>query len=707
VTDAADEDAVVVTGLGAVSALGTGVEAHRAAMWAGRDGFRAVERFDTSRLSAHLAATWPGWDGRTQPEPGPDRDLAATAADFPLHELALIAAREAWCDAGVAGVDPRRTALIFGTCFGHGFSEFDAVADRIAAGLELAGPRVTISTACSSSTNAIGLARDLLLRGYADTVLAGGADALLREAFAGFSALGVLTAERCAPFSEPPGTTLGEGAGFVVVERSRDASRRGARRWASIHGYGLSADGFHETTPDPTGDGLARAIRSALADARWGADSVDFVSAHATGTTNNDRIEWSVIERELGARSGPPLVSSSKSQIGHTQGAAGVLEFILALVCQREGVVPSTLHFRGPRPGCPSDPTADCRPRVHAVARALKLSAAFGGANAVLAYGPPGTGPVKRPVVRSRVAVRGVGVVGPAGAFRAPSVLELTSKRVVGTCGPVDLGRIGVDPRRLDRSAQWLTAAAGLALGEEGRALRGQATARTGLFVGATRMPEESSRRCREAIRQHGVAGTSASAFARMSVNAPAGACSRALGLLGPTTTVSIGEGSGLLALVLAVEWLTQRDDADGIVAGGVDEWRGGSRDEAEGASCLLLGRAEAQGSAIVAAGWGIAGRGDVREATRQALGGRADVDGVLADGEPRDLVALTQRIAPNARLGFVDVSRFWATSEATRSCTMAALAVAHLLGGCAGWVLVIATRGASSVALLLEREGK
>jgi 3-oxoacyl-[acyl-carrier-protein] synthase II len=194
VTDAADEDAVVVTGLGAVSALGTGVEAHRAAMWAGRDGFRAVERFDTSRLSAHLAATWPGWDGRTQPEPGPDRDLAATAADFPLHELALIAAREAWCDAGVAGVDPRRTALIFGTCFGHGFSEFDAVADRIAAGLELAGPRVTISTACSSSTNAIGLARDLLLRGYADTVLAGGADALLREAFAGFSALGVLTA---------------------------------------------------------------------------------------------------------------------------------------------------------------------------------------------------------------------------------------------------------------------------------------------------------------------------------------------------------------------------------------------------------------------------------------------------------------------------------------------------------------------------------
>lgn len=706
------DDAVVVTGVGVASALGTGLEAHRDALREGRDGLRRIERFDTSRMSTHLGATWPGWDGRVQPEPGRDLGLAETAASFPLHELALVAAREAWQGAGLGPVDPRRAALVFGTCFGHGFTEFHAVAERIAAGLDLGGPRITISTACASSTNAIGLACDLLRSGRADVVVAGGADTLLREAFAGFSALGVLSGEKCAPFSEPEGTTLGEGAGFVVLERAADALRRGVAPWATVHGYGLSADGFHETTPDPSGAGVARAIHGALRHAGWDARAIDFVSAHATGTTNNDRVEWSVLERELGGRGAPPPVSGSKSQLGHTQGAAGAIELILALLCHRDGQIPSTLHFRGPRPGCPSDPVAAPRPRVHAVSRALKLSAAFGGANAVLAYGAPGVAPARPVDSPSRVIVRGVGVVGPAGSYRKPGVDDLTRRRAVGPCADVDLGRIGVDPRRLDRSARWLTAASVLALGDGGRPLHGEASARTGLFVGATRMPGESSRRCHEAIRRHGVAGTSASAFARMSVNAPAGACSRALGLLGPTTTVSIGPGSGLLALVLAAEWLALRSDADRMVAGGLDERTSDGEeddsDEAECAACLVLERAgeatqEAETS-IVAAGWGLAGPGYAGEAVRQALGGHEAVDGILVDGEPRDVAALTRWIAPGAPLGLVDASAFWGTSEASRSCVLAALAVAHLEAGTASSVLVVAARGASSIALRLER---
>ena len=706
------DGAVVVTGVGVASALGTGLEAHRAALREGRDGLRRIERFDTSRMSAHLGGTWPGWDGRVQPEPGRDLGLAESAADFPLHELALVAAREAWQGACLGPVEPRRAALVFGTCFGHGFSEFHAVADRVAAGLDLGGPRITISTACASSTNAIGLACDLLLRERADVVVAGGADTLLREAFAGFSALGVLSADKCAPFSEPVGTTLGEGAGFVVLERAPEALRRGITPWGSIHGYGLSADGFHETTPDPSGAGVARAIRGALLHAGWDARAIDFVSAHATGTTNNDRIEWSVLERELGGPGAPPPpVSGSKGQLGHTQGAAGALELILALICQREGQVPSTLHFRGARPGCPSDPVAAPQPRVHSVSRALKLSAAFGGANAVLAYGAPGIAPARCIGSPSRVVVRGVGVVGPAGSYARPGVDELTRRRAVGPCAEVDLGRIGVDPRRLDRSARWLTAASVLALGDGGRPLQGEASVRTGLFLGATRMPGESSRRCQEAIRRHGIAGTSASAFARMSVNAPAGACSRALGLLGPTTTVSIGPGSGLLALVLAVEWLALRSDADRMVAGGLDERTspdgedGG--DEAECAACLVLGRTadvREEETVILAAGWGLAGPEDAGEAARQALAGREAVDGVFVDGEPRDVAALTRWLAPGASLGLVDAAAFWGTSEASRSCVLAALAVAHLDAGTASSVLVVAARGTSSVALRLER---
>lgn len=692
--------AVVVTGLGAASALGTGIEAHRAALWAGRDGIRKVDRFDTTQMSAHLAATWPGWDGRTQDEPDRDHDLPATAAPFPLHELALVAAREAWSSAG-ARVDQRRVALLFGTCYGHGFREFSAVTQRIAAGLDIAGPRVTISTACSSSTNAIGLGRDMLVHGHADVVIAGGADVLLREGFAGFSAMGVLSAERCAPFSEPPGTTLAEGAGFVVLERAEDAARRAAPTWATICGYGLSADAFHETTPDPTGSGVARAIRGALADAGWHAREIDYVSAHATGTSNNDRIEWSVIERELGA----PSVSGSKGHIGHTQGAAGVLELVLALLCHRERCVPPTLHFRGARAGCPADPIAGSEPRALDVSKALKLSAAFGGANAVLAYGcgEPSSHRARADRTRAHVVLTGVGVVGPAGGHRLHDVLGLAEKQNVGACNEIDLDAFGVDARRLDRSARLLTSAAALSLSHEGGRAHRAHLDRTGLFVAGTRMPEQSSRRCTESIRQRGIGGTSAAAFARMSVNAPTGACSVALGLLGPTSTMSIGEGSGLLALVLAAEWLAWRDDAHGIVAGSVDEMSDRIADEAEGAACVALTRAAiADAGSVVAASWAIAGPDDVNEAAERAMKGRAPVDAVMVDADAF-ANALERWLAPSARLGVIRGSRLWGASEATRSMVMAAIATAHVAAGHAKSILIVA-RGASSVALVLEK---
>ena len=241
------------------------------------------------------------------------------------------------------------------------------------------------------------------------------ADSLLREAFAGFSALGVLSADKAAPFSEPTGTTLGEGAAFVVLERASDAARRGATSWASISGYGLSADAHHETTPHPAGDGVARAIRAALRDAGWSGGDVDFVSAHATGTANNDAIEWSVIQRELGSPGRAPAVSGSKGHVGHTQGASGALELVLALLCHREGRVPPTLHFRGARAGCPADPIAQAEPREMPVSRALKLSAAFGGANAVVAYAC-GDAPAPRERVRCPVVLTGAGVVRPSAA---------------------------------------------------------------------------------------------------------------------------------------------------------------------------------------------------------------------------------------------------------------------------------------------------
>jgi 3-oxoacyl-[acyl-carrier-protein] synthase II len=435
-------------------------------------------------------------------------------------------------------------------------------------------------------------------------------------------------------------------------------------------------------------------------DAGWVAKDVDFVSAHATGTANNDRVEWSAIERELGAPGRTLVVSGSKGHIGHTQGAAGVLELILALICHREGCVPPTLHFRGPRPGCPTDPVAQTTPRAMVTSKAMKLSAAFGGANAVLAYAP-GALPPPRPVrARSPVGVIGAGVVGPCGALRLPNLLDLDKRRNVGPCHEVDLDALGVDARRLDRSSRWLTAAAALALSHE---CRPEKLDRTGFFVAATRMPEQSSRRCMESIRQRGVAGTSASAFARMSVNAPTGACAQALGLLGPTSTFSMGEGSGLLAVALAAEWLAWREDAESIIAGGVDEPSGRIADEAEGAACLMLKRANhSDAFAIEVAGWAIASPNDLAGAIERAMGSRTSVDACIGDVPKPVAPALRRWLSPGSDLGALFADRFWGMADATRTAVMAAVGAAHIAAGCRS-VLLVSAQGAASVAVLFE----
>lgn len=602
---------VAVTGMGVVSPFGVGCDALWAAIARGDDAIRAVERFSTEPFAVHLAATVQG------------RDDDSSGAGRLAIDFGLTAAREAWAAARVdPGIPPGRIAVVLGTSLGtrEGFHEItEAVADAVGA----AGPRLTISVACTSSTNAIGLGRDLLVSHAADLVLAGGADVLTDELFAGFHALGVLSRAPCAPFSDPPGTTLGEGAGFLVLERWEQPARRGVEPIAAVLGYGLSADAFHATAPDPSGAGVARALRGALEDAGLDPSDVGYVNAHGTGTESNDAAEWRGIRAALGAAADHVPVSSSKSFLGHAQGAAGVLEVICTLLALRNGVVPPTLHFVRSRPRCPPDPVARRTPLPHLWSHGISTNSAFGGANAAIALGAGPTKRRRRPERRA-VLIAGVGAVGSHGSD--PAALETALARGTGVGGRAPAFRLdtimrGVDARGLDPAAVFLTAAAVQAAAEAGGVPRGPARDRTGIVMGASQLSPSAIRDHRRSIEERGLARLSASAFTRMVLNAPAGACSRLLGLKGPTSALAAAHGAGLLAIAYAAELLAWHRSTDLMFAAGVDELEPGDAEgRAEGAGCLALAGAPAPRGAPRLAGWGLAGPSDTATAVALAL---------------------------------------------------------------------------------------
>jgi 3-oxoacyl-[acyl-carrier-protein] synthase II len=611
---------VAVTGIGAVCAVGGDCRALWESVRSGRDGIGQIARFSTDAFNVHTGAEVRAWD-----LPAMD---SRTQAEALCRGFAEMAGREAWNDSRIAdaGVAPERIGVVFGTGLGDLAHPSHMLAEYLADTLGCQGPRITVSTACSSSTGALGIARDLILMGAADVMIAGGADVLTPEVFAGFHALGVLTADKCAPFSYPVGTTLGEGAGFVILERGDLARERGAERTVSLAGFGLSGDAYHETSPEPRGAGVERAIRLALADAEVSPAEIGYVNAHGSGTMANDASEWQGIQRGLGARARSVPVSSSKGALGHGQGAAGVLEAIVTILAHRHGQVPPTLNFAGARPQAPPDPVPGPRPRSHPWHHALCLNSAFGGSNAalLLSSGERRAAPrTLRPVY-----VLGTGVVGPWGLGNAAFLDAARNGRARGRPVPpfvIEHLVPSADPRGLDPLSRFLTAACALALGDADVTVRGSLRNRTGLIAGIVRPSATSLTEFARSLEERGLTGISASAFARIVLNAAPGFASKLLSLRGPLTTVTTGAGGGLVAILCASELLATRSDVDLMLAGGADEGRPANDTDrgalVEGAACVLLsGAPPARGGApgVCIAGWGIAGPGRLADAIAQ-----------------------------------------------------------------------------------------
>jgi len=259
-----------------------------------------------------------------------------------------------------------------------------AHAEAVASRFRLEGPRHTVVTACSSGAVAIAEAAELIADGVVDVAVAGGVDSITRICYMGFNALKLLDPTPCRPFDrDRRGMSIGEGAGFMVLESEARARARRARVYATLAGHGMTTDAFHVTAPDPEGDGMVRAMRAALRQGGAVPSEVQYANAHGTGTPQNDRIEARALASVFGE--GGLLVSSSKSMIGHTMAAAGSLEAIATVLALEHGLVPPTANLVTPDPEVPFDCVAHAA-RPAPLACAISNSFGFGGQNVTLLF---------------------------------------------------------------------------------------------------------------------------------------------------------------------------------------------------------------------------------------------------------------------------------------------------------------------------------
>jgi 3-oxoacyl-[acyl-carrier-protein] synthase II len=401
---------VWITGIGLVSALGPDRETTWRRLLAGETGIGPLTLFDTTGYRTHLAAQVDEAALRLPAVPPAMRRNTSRASRF-----AFAATAEALADAGLALslAEVQPAAIVFGGGAAgildaeaylerrlrrgprtRALREFievpqDSTCDRVAEVFRAGGPRITITTACSSSTVAVGLAAELVRDGEAAVALAGGSDALCRLTFAGFNSLHAVDSRPCRPFDrDRHGLSLGEGAAVLVLERAADAARRGARPYALVLGYGVTNDAFHMTQPEPSGAAWERTLRAALCDARVTADEVGYVNAHGTATEQNDAAECAAYRRLFGERLERLPVSSIKGSVGHCLCGAGGIEAAVTALALARGALPPTVGFAQPDPACPIDPVAGVS-RVQEIQLALSCSFAFGGNSAVLALGRP------------------------------------------------------------------------------------------------------------------------------------------------------------------------------------------------------------------------------------------------------------------------------------------------------------------------------
>lgn len=581
---------VAVTGVGVVSAIGADVTEFWHRITTGGAGVGPIDLPDFARF--------PGATGGVIPDEWIDRVFDETELERydRIARLTIAAARAAVAMAGFGEPPPaERFGIVLGKCQGEPREEdgsyqlLDAPTLAVGQDLGLRGPKVTIATACAAGGNAVGMARDKLWTGEADVMLAGGADVLNHVTFSGFNGLQALAEGPCAPYSKSGGLNLGEGAGFLVLEPLDAARARGATVLAEVLGYGLSADAHHPTAPDPTAKGAASAVRRALADAGLDTDDIDYVNGHGTGTPANDKMERKVMRTLFGDRVGETPISSTKSFIGHTLGAAGAIEAVTCVLALRDGIIPPTTNFAEPLDEPFDFVPNEARPADLEVV--VSNSYAFGGNNASVVFGRSGSRRAPGPEGNDRVFISGIGAIGGLGvgleewgaSLRTgrSAIREIRSFDASGMAckhaaeiGDID-GRSFAPPRewrQMDEITRLSLAATRLAMDDAELKLSRPERDEVAVFFGSAFGPAKTGISYEQTHRDN----LSVKEFAHVTFNAPAGVICNTLGLRGPTTTITSGAISGTAALASAVEHIRAGKASTAIVVGAeefFEEW--------------------------------------------------------------------------------------------------------------------------------------
>jgi 3-oxoacyl-[acyl-carrier-protein] synthase II len=403
---------VIVTGLGAVTPLGNDARSTWQAALAGRSGIDWIRSFDASGFPVRVAAEVKDFDPASVVPPKEARRMDRNVV------LAVAAAREAAADAGLDGFDPTRVGIVLGSAIGGvtGLLEqadvlrergadrvspfflpnvlVDSASGQVAITLGIRGPNYAVVSACATGSHAVGEAAELIKRGDADVVLAGGTEACMHPLIlAGFCAMRGLAVEDDEPAraSRPfdatrAGFVMGEGACVLVLEELEAARARGVTMYAEVLGYGASNDAHHMAQPDPESVGVSEMMRAALRRADVEPERVGYINAHGTSTPLGDAAETRAIKDVFGAHAYDLAVSSTKSMMGHCFGAAGAIEAMMCVLAVKEGIMPPTINYQHPDPECDLDYVPNEARRAE-VDVALSNAMGLGGHNGCVLLG--------------------------------------------------------------------------------------------------------------------------------------------------------------------------------------------------------------------------------------------------------------------------------------------------------------------------------